>query len=221
MNLSKHLELFNPRHVDASIHIIGCGAVGSTIAEMLTRLGCTDIHLYDFDIVTAHNIANQMFLNTHIADTKIIAVRHILKQINPDIEVTVYPEGYVKQRLSGYVFLCVDNIDLRRNITEQQLQNPHIKAMFDFRLELHVGQFYLADWKNQKHKEDFINSMQFTHEEAAQETPTNACGLSLGLLPTNRVICSFGVAQFINHVNEQPYKKLIVANAFTGLVDAF
>ena len=34
MNLNKHYEFFNPMSVTDEIHIIGCGAIGSTIAEM-------------------------------------------------------------------------------------------------------------------------------------------------------------------------------------------
>ena len=32
MNLNKHREFFNPDEMHEQIHIIGCGAVGSTIA---------------------------------------------------------------------------------------------------------------------------------------------------------------------------------------------
>ena len=39
MNLNKHREFFDPEQFDDAIHIIGCGAVGSTIAEQLARLG--------------------------------------------------------------------------------------------------------------------------------------------------------------------------------------
>ena len=37
MDIIKHLEFFNPLEMEDSIHIIGLGAIGSTVAETLTR----------------------------------------------------------------------------------------------------------------------------------------------------------------------------------------
>ena len=58
MDLSKSYEFFQPEKDDAMIHIIGCGSVGSTIAENLARCGVTKMTLYDFDKVekAAHPI---------------------------------------------------------------------------------------------------------------------------------------------------------------------
>ena len=51
MNLIKCVDFFDPTTITEETHIIGCGAVGSTLAEMLTRMGCTNIHLYDFNML--------------------------------------------------------------------------------------------------------------------------------------------------------------------------
>ena len=61
MDLSKSYEFFKPEMCEERIHIIGCGSVGSTVAENIARFGLTKITLYDFDYVEQHNIANQMF----------------------------------------------------------------------------------------------------------------------------------------------------------------
>ena len=62
MNLVKSQDYFSPLLVKKRCHIIGCGSVGSTIAELLARLGITNISLYDFDTVSSHNLANQIYL---------------------------------------------------------------------------------------------------------------------------------------------------------------
>ena len=41
MDLSKSYDFFQPEKDDARIHIVGCGSVGSTIAENLARCGVT------------------------------------------------------------------------------------------------------------------------------------------------------------------------------------
>ena len=90
MNLNKHFEFFNPTEIKDEICIIGCGAIGSTIAEMLVRLGIESINLYDFDTVSEHNITNQMFRNEDIGKNKVDALEEILLGINPDLDVNKY-----------------------------------------------------------------------------------------------------------------------------------
>lgn len=224
MDLVKSQDFFNPIDVKSRIHIIGCGSVGSTIAELLARLGLTNISLYDFDTVSAHNLANQVFFNDDIDKPKVEAVKELICKINPDAEnrIKIFPEGYVKgTRLSGYVFLCVDNIDLRREIATDNKNNQSIIAMFDFRTRLIDAQHYAADWSDVKSVENFINSMDFTHEEAHEATPVTACNVEMGVAPTVRVICSYGVANFMNFILNNQVKKMIVADAFNFDLDAY
>lgn len=223
MDLSKSYEYFQPEKVDSRIHIVGCGSVGGTIAELLVRLGLTNIALWDMDVVSPHNIANQIFRQQDVGHLKVDALSEILYDINPDTKDTLklYPNGWDGQQLSGYVFLCVDNIELRRKIVEKHFDNPYIKAMFDFRTLLESGQHYAADWSEYKMKKDFINSMNFTHEEASAETPVSACGVTLGVVTTVRTICSLGVSNFVNYIRFGKLKKLIICDSFLPLLDAF
>ena len=222
MNLNKHIKFFDPiNSIGAPIHIIGCGAIGSTLAEMLVRMGVPKLHLYDFDTVSEHNIANQMFTTYDIGLLKTYALDEMLRAINPAIKIVNSHKGYINQVLSGYVFLCVDNIDLRREIVEAQQYNPNIKAMFDFRMRLTDAQHYAADFSDLKSIKEFLSSMQFTHEEAKQATPTNACGTSMNIIPTVRVICSLGLSNFINFVKEGNLKKMILIDAFHFIFDVF
>ena len=41
MDLSKSYEFFQPDMLTSRVHIIGCGAIGSTVAENLARFGIT------------------------------------------------------------------------------------------------------------------------------------------------------------------------------------
>lgn len=224
MNLVKSQDYFDPTKVDGRCHIIGCGSVGSTVAELLVRLGITDISLYDFDTVSAHNLANQMFNNDDIGRPKVEAVADILCRINPEVKDTLklFPEGWTEKcRLGGYVFLCVDNIDLRREIVTKNRFNQAIKAMFDFRTRLEDAQHYAANWGDVAMIDNLIKSMDFSHEEAKASTPVTACNVEMGVAPTVRIICSYGVANFMNFIRKVPIKKIIVANAFTFEVDAY
>ena len=222
LNLSKSYDFFKPEDCKERIHIIGCGSVGSTVAELLARFGLTKITLYDFDIIEPKNLANQMFRQEHIGKPKVEALADIMYEINPDVEhglKTIL--GYDKQKLSGYVFLCVDNIELRKRIAVENKDNPYVKAMFDFRTRLEDAQHYSADWSDMKMVDDFINSMNFTHEEAMVETPVSACNITLSVAPTVRVICSLGVANFVNFVKGESLRKFIQTDVFRFILDAF
>ena len=222
MDLSKSYEFFKPEMLQSRVHIIGCGAIGSTVAENLARFGITNITLYDFDYVEPHNIANQMFRSTDIGKLKVEALADALLDINPDCKegLKLVPEGWKGQRLSGYVFLCVDNIDLRREIAEKNRNNPYIKGMFDFRMRLTDAQHYAADWSDKPMVENFLRSMAFSHEEAQAETPVSACNIVLSVVPTVRMIVACGVSNFINFVKGGPLRKFIQVDAFQYFLDA-
>lgn len=223
MDLSKSYDFFQPEKNTGKIHIVGCGSVGSTVAEMLARNGLTKFVLWDFDLVEPKNLANQMFRQADVGRPKVEAVRDMILEINPDAvdDIKLESKGWDGQQLSGYVFLCVDNIELRRTIVEKHMDNPYIKAMFDFRTRLEDAQHYAADWSDYKMKKDFLSSMEFSHEEAEKETPMSACRITLSVCPTVRMVCALGVANFMNFWNGKPVKKLILIDAFNFMLDAF
>ena len=216
MNLNKIDETFTPKVIgDERIHIIGCGSVGSTLAENLARFGLTNFNLWDFDKVESHNIVNQMFTEEDIGRYKTEAVKDMITKINPEAkdEIRIRPNGYTDEKLGGYIFLCVDNIELRRKIVKNHWGSPFVKAMFDFRTGLYDAQHWAADWQNPKDVDKFYKSMDFTHEEAKMETPQSACGVSLCVAPTVRIIVGYGVMNFINMLSGRPLKKLIITNS--------
>lgn len=218
ISLVKSSDFFNPRTLgNETCHIIGCGSVGSTVAELLARLGIEKISLYDFDKVEAKNVANQMFFDRHIGKPKTDCVKEIICEINPAAEkkVKTFSEGYeVTMPLNGYVFLCVDDIELRKKIVEKHRYNVTIKAMFDFRTMLTSAQHYAANWRKDDSISRFLSTMQFTHDEAAKENPISACGIILGVAPTVRNIATYGVCNFINFVNENKLSEMILSDSF-------
>lgn len=223
MDLCKCHEYFQAEKDDSPIHIIGCGSVGSTVADELVRCGVTNLVLWDFDCVEAKNLANQTFYHKDIGKPKVEALMENLCMINPDLEktITLQPNGWNGQILSGYVFLCVDSIDVRRAIVDKHYNSPFIKAMFDFRTRLEEAQHYAADWMDEKMKKGFRDSMNFTHDEAKAETPVSACNVELGVRPTVSSICARGVANFMNFWNGKGIKKLVLDNVYGFMLDAF
>ena len=224
IDLSKSLDYFKPSTLgNTRCHIIGCGSVGGNVAVYLARLGVTKMTLYDFDKVEPHNLANQVFRQKDVGELKTTALLDILTEINPDIadSVKIENDGWHGQQLSGFVFMAPDNIDVRRAIVEQNRYNTYIKLLIDFRTELEGAQMFAADWSVAKDIDNLLNTMNFTHEEAAESTPVSACGTTLGVGSVPRMISDIGVNNWLNFVRGKELKKLIILNAFGFMIDAF
>ena len=102
MDLNKSLEFFDPKKVQRVVHIIGCGSIGSNVAELLVRYGIKNIVLWDYDIVERHNIANQIFTEEDVAKPKTEALSKYLFKINPELKKTLRIKNkYEGEFLSG------------------------------------------------------------------------------------------------------------------------
>ena len=223
MNKSKFLEYFDATEVcKKPVHIVGCGSIGSNVAEQLVRMGVEKFHLWDFDKVESHNIANQMFFHHQIGMSKVDAVEEIMLDINPQIQITKHPEGCKENEImNGYIFLCVDKIDLRRSLINANKMNPNCKCFHDFRTRLTDAQYYFADRSNPEQVEALLQSMDFTSEEATEATPMSACGVTLSVEYTVKSIVCRGIANHVAYCLEQPVKTMMLDNFNLQCVDSF
>ena len=223
MNTAKHYEYFQPDSIKENIHIIGCGAIGSTVAFLLAKLGLTNLILYDEDVVESKNVANQMYRDVDIGKPKVEALKDMLIDINPELKDAIQTRGFYKdEQLDGYVFMAADSIVVRRSIAESNKYNTKVIGMFDFRMRLEDAQHYAADWSSVRMKDDLLASMNFTDEEAAEHTPRSACHETLSFMPTITSICSWGVDNFVSFVKDKTQlKKQILLNAPLHAVDAY
>lgn len=68
------------------VAIIGLGAIGSMVASALAHSGISKIGLWDNDIVEPGNICRSTYSIKHLGDSKVCAIKSIIKSINPFIE---------------------------------------------------------------------------------------------------------------------------------------
>ena len=220
INIQKHMDFFAPTELEAQVHLIGCGAIGSHLAEQMARLGISNVHLWDFDTVSAHNIANQNFRDKDIGVLKAHALEEIMKEINPEIEITIHDDGWKEgARLSGWVFLAVDNIDIRREIIQNNLDNPYIKGYCDIRMGLTDSQIYFIN--TPKLIDQLLGTMNFSHDEAKENVPVSACGLSLSVIPTIKFATAMAISNWINCLKETEFYNFIMTDAFNFILDKF
>lgn len=73
----------------AKVCILGLGGLGSNVAVLLSRAGIGYLKLIDFDVVEASNLNRQQYRISHIGMKKTEAMKTIIKEINPFVEVEV------------------------------------------------------------------------------------------------------------------------------------
>ncbi|MBQ7412827.1 MAG: tRNA threonylcarbamoyladenosine dehydratase [Alphaproteobacteria bacterium] len=88
--------LFGPQGLarlrEASVTIVGCGAVGSFAIEALARSGVGHLTLIDGDTVSLSNINRQLCaLHSTIGRFKVDVLKHRIKDICPDTQVDSFP----------------------------------------------------------------------------------------------------------------------------------
>lgn len=71
----------------AKVCILGLGGLGSNVAVLLARAGIAYLKLVDFDTVEASNLNRQQYRITHVGMKKTEAIKTIIKEINPFVEV--------------------------------------------------------------------------------------------------------------------------------------
>ena len=73
----------------AKVCILGLGGLGSNVAVLLARSGIGYLKLVDFDIVEASNLNRQQYRISHIGIKKTEAMKNIIREINPFVEVEI------------------------------------------------------------------------------------------------------------------------------------
>ena len=73
----------------AKVCILGLGGLGSNVAVLLARAGIGHLKLIDFDVVEASNLNRQQYRISHIGIKKTEAMKSIIREINPFVEVDI------------------------------------------------------------------------------------------------------------------------------------
>ena len=102
---------------DATVLIVGCGALGCGVADQLARAGVGTLRIVDRDVVEISNLQRQILFSQADADAsrpKAIAAAERLAAINPDIDIEPAVDDFRSSNaedLSAGVDLVVDGLD--------------------------------------------------------------------------------------------------------------
>ena len=184
-------------------HILGCGAIGSSAATQICRMGGTNFVLYDYDVVDIVNIGVSQYNNNDIDKYKVDALDEHLRAINPNITVDKFNERfehYSYRSGSDIAILGFDSMEARLEavMIMCRANNAKPKFIIDGRMGAEHYQQYIFDNPTvSKYKKDWYS------DEAGSVEPCNAKATSY---------CSNMSGSFIANavrklITNQPYNR--------------
>jgi len=97
------------------IAIAGMGGAGGAHLLTLTRLGIGGFHIADFDTFEIHNLNRQAGASMSLLDRpKVEVMAELARDINPELELTLFPQGVTAENLPEFIAgidLYIDGLD--------------------------------------------------------------------------------------------------------------
>jgi len=214
LNLSRHVELFDPRTFEMPITVIGAGATGSWLVLSLARLGLTNITVYDFDIIEEHNVPNQAFGLADVGRPKVDALKELVYNTT-GIEITAINERFTNQRVAGVVYMMVDSMTARKEIWKNSIKmKTAVQLLIEPRMGLDGGRVYN------------VNPMDMTHIKKYEDTyygddvaEVSACGASMTVISSALGVTSWCIRQLINfHNGEELDNEILIDFKYNNII---
>jgi molybdopterin/thiamine biosynthesis adenylyltransferase len=103
--------------------IVGLGGLGCPVALYLAASGVGSLSLADPDVVELSNLQRQIaYGDGDLGDTKVASAARQIQRLNPDVNISVYPEAasehWLNEKLEDVDLLldCTDNAQIRYDI---------------------------------------------------------------------------------------------------------
>ena len=114
------------RLLDSTVLLLGCGALGSVVADLLSRAGVGHLVIVDRDVVEVSNLQRQLLFDERDAAEglpKAEAAKRRIADINSDVRVTAVVDNIDHNNISRYgagVDVMIDGLD---NLETRYLAN--------------------------------------------------------------------------------------------------
>ena len=198
---------------DVEFHIVGCGAIGSSVAMQLVRLGADNFHLYDFDKVEIPNIGVSQYNEQDVGLPKVGALINHMKRVNVMIKVEGIIDRFTTYEGSkeGILILGLDSMKARRDIVKMLVKCPYKpKIVIDGRMGAEHYQQYIYNNITMSQYDKNWYSDDESDPEPCTRKATSYCSNMSG---------SFIANAAKNIVMKQPYFKEVTFNFSTLILD--
>ena len=147
---ARHEGLFEGT-ANYTFHILGCGAIGSSAALQLARMGGVYFHLYDRDRVEDVNIGVSQYIEGDINKEKVDALKGHLLSISRELIIDAHNgdfDEFYFQDHNDIVILGFDSMKSRLEAVTTICSNPTTrpKCIIDGRMGAEHYQQYMKVW---------------------------------------------------------------------------
>ena len=104
-------------------------------------MGCSNITVWDDDILNEHNIPNQICKPEMVGREKIEALQELVEELT-DVNIQMDMRRYRGQRLIGVVIAAVDSMDVRIEAWKRIKLDSNVPLLIDPRMGAEVGRIY-------------------------------------------------------------------------------
>ena len=143
------------RKANAQIIVFGVGGVGSALCHFLVRSGIYNLDIVDYDTIDITNVNRQLVANrTNIGKLKVEELKNQLLNINPKLNINIYPIKYSQQTALeinllkyDYICDCIDDVSAKKLLilNAKELNKKIICAMGAGNRYSESPQFEIAD----------------------------------------------------------------------------
>lgn len=205
VDFTRQMNKFDRNKFKQDVHIVGCGATGSWVALVLSKIGVKNINLYDFDVIEEHNIPNQFFSTDQLGKNKALALKDNCDKFCFEGEVNIRAfdkkvSGSDVKSMRGVVFVLTDTMESRNDIFQSLKWNANVPLIIETRMGLEHGRVYSFCPFNKSHIERYSSTL-YTDEDAS----LSACGASQSIAVTAMAIASRAVWKLVKYhlINEK------------------
>jgi hypothetical protein len=196
------------------VTIIGLGAIGSTCAVWLGKMGCVGVTAYDPDVIQDHNWSNQMYRDSDIGSLKALALIDVMEQFGGHTPNAIAAR-YVDQPLTEVVISAVDSMESRMTIWRSVREKAHVRLLLDARMGLETLIVFAI--RPQVREDRVVYSQSLVPDNQALQEPCTARTVCYTPLMAASIICN-AIKRYVND-EEMPRRIVLDLATFTLMVD--
>jgi len=176
-----------------SATIIGVGAIGSKLAEVLVKMGTPKITIMDDDIVATHNVSCQGYGVHEVGSAKVECLQQRLtKETGAEIIAHCAKLTKVQEFSSTIVASAVDTMSGRKLVFNSFMMSPNALFFLDGRMAARFGSVYVVDKRNPASVKAYRESL-CEDDEVVQ----------LPCTQKSTIFCAYGLVGFMGELLTQ------------------
>lgn len=193
MDFTRQQDLVSPEKLAAtSVHLIGCGGIGSPTGLALAKMGVGQITLWDGDRVEEHNLPNQFHLANSEGEFKVNTLRDLMHSFSSETDIRGFNADLTgeERALKGIVVSAVDSMASRKKIWAAARFGLGVTHYIEARMGGEMLILYSLDPHNPLARDEYEKTLH--SDEEALELPCTArsiiyAGMMAGSLIANAV----------------------------------